>query len=174
MGKKKEPSVADAIKQFKEVTQRASLSDYYHVNGKMLSLNDANNMILVIPESKLWEELLNDTEIHVKEIDITEPDQFYLSQWFAYGEDLSDEWWIPIDINEELFTGKVFKIKLGGYDYKIPINRDSMPLKLKKAEYNNVSYRVFKKPGMVLAIKKYFGFPIEGYGFTIMRMFQIV
>ena len=173
MAKKKEPTVADAVNTFKEVMKRASLSSYYHVNAKLLSPNVANNMILVIPESGLWERLQNDQDIKPIELDITDPSQSLDLQWFAYGEDL-ENCWVPIDMNEELFHGKVFKIKLRGWDYQVPVNRDFMPLKLKKAEYNNISYRMFSKPGFVLAIKKYFESQIEGLGFTVIRLFKVV
>ena len=166
MGKKKVLGVEDAIKQFNDVMQRANLSSYYYVNRIILSKNGKGNSILVIPDMNLWLKLIDDENLQLKELCGGED-----SKWIKYGE--MTEGWIPIDIEEELFKGKIFQIKIKGDEHVVPIDRDLLPLKLKKAEYEGISYRVFLKPP-VLAVKKRFEFPMEGYGFSIMRLFQVV
>jgi len=152
--------------------QRATLSSYYHVNNIILSKNDDGNTILIVPDLTLWNSILDEKDIEVKELDISVPEEAENLQWFRYGEDLGDGWY-DIDVSEELFTGKIFQIKVKDLEYSIPINRELMPMKLKKAEYVNVSYRVFGKP-LVLAIKKRFDFPVEDTGFTMIRLFQVI
>lgn len=186
LAKKKVPSIEDAIELFKETMIRVSLASYYQVNNILLSINNDQNKILIIPDPELWEEMWSnrgvedieefkksDPLFRVKELDITVPEEYEFQQWFQYGENLVDNW-IPIDLKEDLFTGKIFKINIKGYEYDIPINRELMPIKLKKSEFENISYRVFLKPLPILSIKKRFDFPIEGCGFTLMRLFQII
>ena len=177
MAKKNQPSIEDAIKSFKEVMQRASLSNYYYVGNVIISKNNDGNTILVIPEQLLWDKLIEDetwkTESNFREPDVTKPQEANLSSWAEYGKDLEADWF-PIDIDADLYTGKVFKIKINGYEYKISINRDLMPMKLKKTEYEGVSYKVFLKPLQVLAVKKKFEGVVDGGGFTIIRLFQII
>lgn len=175
MAKKKIPSVDDAIKIFKDVMLRASLSDYLYVNNMLISKNQKGT-ILVIPDNELWLKLLDDPEIkeHLQELDISIPEHYEKSQLMVYGEDLENESWVETD-SEILYKGKIFKINIKGFEYEVPINRDLLPLKLKKAEYNNISYRVFIKPNVTLVLKKRFNFPdIEECGFTIVRMFKII
>lgn len=176
MAKKKVPSVEDAINRFRDVMLRASLSDYLYVNQTMISKNPKDNSIIIIPDQDLWIRLIDDEELknHIKELDITNKDHSEQMKLCSYSDDLIHESWIEIDPNI-LFTGKIFKIGVKGFEYELPINRGLLPLKLRKAEYNNISYRVFTKPNLVLALKKRFDFPaIENCGFTMIRMFQII
>ena len=171
MAKKKLSSMDDAVKLFKDVMQRASLESYHHVNRIMLSKNEEGNRILVIPEQGLWDTLIGSLEI--KELDISIPEQSDEVKWFEYGEDLENNWF-PIDMGEDLFNGKIFKVLVKGHEYHIPINKELMPMKLKKAEYDNLSYRIFNKPLLILAIKKRFEPIVPDSGFTIIRLFQVI
>jgi hypothetical protein len=192
MAAKKIPTLVDAIKQFKDVTTRASLSSYYHVNKILLSINSDGNKILVVPDHALWDAMTGDkndpnnvfTEGLVKSLDITDREQFELQAYYKYGDDLDNVGWFPIDVTEELFSGKIFKIRIAQYEYQIPINRELMPLKLKKAEYDGIAYRTFgsmkssgeTKEPIILGIKKRFEGPkgVDDSGFTIIRLFQVV
>ena len=96
--------------------------------------------------------------------------------------ELRDDSWINIDISNELFTGKIFEIQLDSKKYKISINRDLMPMKLKKAEYNDVAYKIYLKP-FVLGIRKRFEYEykeketdenISKCNISIIRLFQII
>lgn len=176
MAKKKIPSIEDALKIFKDVMQRASLTSYQYVNNIMLSKNPGGNTIVIIPEQELWLKIIDDEEMKpvLKELDISDPEQNDKMQVLQYAKDLDGEPWIDID-PEVLFKGKIFKISLKGFDYEVPINKGLLPLKLRKAEYNNIKYRVFTNPNLVLSLKKQFDFPaIEHCGFTIIRMFQVI
>lgn len=175
MASKKVPSVEDALKIFKDVMLRALLTDYLYVNKSMLSKNPKDHSILIIPDQTLWVKIIEDDELksHIQELDINDPEQYKSLQLFEYGNQLDGDVWVDID-PEILFKGKVFKISMKGFDYEVPINRALLPLKLRKAEYNNISYRVFTKPSLMLVLKKRFDFPLEDCGFTIMRMFKVI
>ena len=179
VSKKRVPTMESAIVSFKEVMLRASLSNYYYVGNTILSKNNNSNNILIIPDKELWDKLIEDeewkTENKFKEPDVTNMEESSIPSWMEYGKDVTTDWF-PIDVDAELYTGKVFKIKINGYEYKISVNRDLMPMKLKKSEYEGISYKVFHKPLQVLAIKKRFESlaEVEGSGFTIIRLFQII
>jgi hypothetical protein len=177
MAKKSVPSIEDAIKSFKEVMQRASLSNYYYVGNVLISKNTNGNNILIVPDQALWNNLIENKELkdeyNLKEPDLTNCEESTIPSWVEYVADLKTDWF-PIDMDADLYTGKVFKIKINNYEYKISINRDLMPMKLKKAEYENISYKVFNGTLKILAIKKRFENVVEGYGFTIVRLFQII
>ncbi len=175
MAKKKEPSIQDGLKVFKDVTRRASLSDYSNVENVLLSKNARDHSILIIPEVALWNAILDDPELkeHIKPLDLTNPAEKALEILFQFGTGLDDESWVDIDA-DILFSGKIFKITIHGFEYEVPINKNCLPIQLRKAEYNNIKFKVFTKPYNVLAIKKYFPFPVEGAGFTMMRLFQVI
>lgn len=175
MAGKKIPSVEDALKIFKDVMLRALLSDYLYVNRTMLSKNPKDHSILIIPDQELWVKIIEDPDMkdHINELDINNPDQYKMLPLFEYGNNLNSNDWIEID-PEILFKGKVFRISMKGFEYEVPINRGLLPLKLRKAEYNNISYKVFSKPSLMLVLKKRFDFPLEGCGFTILRMFKVI
>lgn len=177
MAKKKVSTVDDALKVFKDTMSRALLTNYYHVDNIILSKNNNDNTILIVTDNDLWNKLIEDEtwkkETKIRELDITIPEEYDLNKRVEYGRDLESDW-LPIDMDSGLYDGKIFKIKINGYDYNITINRDLMPMKLKKAEYDGVSYRVFKSPSQILAIKKRFDNVVEGFGFTIIRLFKII
>lgn len=169
MAGKKVPCIEDALNNFKDVMRRASIQNYGYVNRIMLSKNPKNQSILTIPEPELWTKILNDPDLkdHIKESDATGDDVML----FSYGEDLATGW-IEIDPNI-IFNGVIFKLTIDGFEYDFPINKNLIPLKLKKAEANNIAYKVFTSPN-TLAIKKRFEFPVDGGSFTIMRLLQIL
>lgn len=185
MAKAKTPTAADAVKVFKDVLKRAAVESYLSVNDTMLFEDKTGNTILVIPDIELFGEIIkNKKDIIGKELDISIPEESEKLWKFQYGEGLCDGWF-DIDATDDLFTGKIFKIKIKDHEYKIPISRDLMPLKLKKAEYVDISYKVFGSrknishgavsvTPLVLAIKKRFNNPLRGYGFTVVRLFQVV
>ena len=176
MAKKKLPSIEDALESFRNVMTRSSLSSYVYVDSKLLSKSPKGYSILIIPDQELWNQILNDEEFksNMTELNPEDPDTEAQKELFIYGEDLTSDGWIEAD-PEILFKGKVFKIKIHGFEYEIPINRDLLPLKLRKAEYNNISYRVFTSPNVVLALRKRFDFKdVDSGGFTIMRMFKVL
>lgn len=174
MAQKKVPSVDDALKIFKDVTLRASLSDYLYVNNSLISMNPKGNSIILVPDQVLWSHIIDDEELknHLKELDITDPDQLEKSKLIPYATDFKNDSWVEVD-TDTLFSGKLFNINVDGFEYKISINKGLMPLKLRKAEYNNITYRVF--PDSILSLRKRFDFPaIEECGFSMVRMFQMI
>lgn len=176
MAKKKVPSVDDAIKIFKDAMQRASLSDYLYVNKTLFSTNPKGNSIVIIPEQELWMKMIDDPDLkdHMKELNPEIPQDYEKLQLIQYTADLDADTWIDVD-TDVLFKGKLFRISVKGFEYELPINKGLLPLKLRKAEYNNISYRVFTKPNVVLSLKKRFDFPsVDECGFTMIRMFQVI
>lgn len=175
MAQKKVPSIQDGLKVFKDAMRRASLSDYSYVNKIILSKNQKDKSILVVPETELWKIIIDDEELkpQIKPLDLTSPADNLLMPLFTYADDLEAPGWFEID-PEIMMSGKVLKIRIDGFEYDVTINKDCLPLKLKKAEFNNIMYKVFVKPAHILAIKKYFPFAISDGGFTMIRLFKII
>ena len=169
MATKKIPSMEDSLNNFKSVMKRASLEEYLFMNTIMLSKNKKDQSILIVPEFELWNKITDDNELmeHIKEIDINNPDK----DLFGYAEDLNNGW-LNVD-PMVIYNGSVFKITIDTFVYEFLINKNMIPLKLKKAEVNNISYKVFTT-SHVLAVKKKFEFPVEGGSFSIIRLMQIL
>lgn len=171
MAGKKIPSSKDAIKYYDEVMTRASASGYCFVNKKIICKSKSRS-VLIIPDNLLWDELINRNQGELRELDLNNKDDFDKRHIFQFGEDLDLGW---IDIDPEVFSkGKIMKISYKNLEYDIPINKDLLPLKLRKSEWNNICYKIFISPNLVLGIKKRFDFPLENYGFTIMTLYQIL
>lgn len=176
MAKKKNTTVDDSLNYFKEIMKRASLSNYLYVNEIMISQNPKNQSIIIIPEHELWLKIVDDEEIksQIKELDVNIPKERELNSLTVYGSDLNSKEWIDLDI-DSLFAGKIIKVSIHDFDYDVPINKNLIPLKLKKSEYNNITYRIFKNNNqLVLALKKTFTFSIDNCNFTIIRLFKII
>ncbi|MCM1215425.1 MAG: hypothetical protein NC548_13010 [Lachnospiraceae bacterium] len=176
MAKKKLPSIEDALELFKQVMTRSSLSNYVYVNNTMLTKSPKGYSVVIIPEQELWNKIIEDESLKsdMRELDEDNQNDAAQKELIVYGDQINDNGWIEADPNV-LFAGKVFKIKIHGFEYEIPINRDLLPLKLRKAEYNNIAYRVFTAPSVVLALKKKFDYKdVDGGGFTIMRLFKVL
>lgn len=174
MAKKKIPSLEDALEYFKDVINRASLNDYLHVNGILISKNPKDTSILIKPESDLLNKIIEDPDIKskIKELDVSNPDESKYNEFIEYIEN-EDEGWVDINC-DDLYTGKVINISVNGFNYDLSINKNSIPLKLRKSEFNNISYRIFTSPKLVLCIKKKFEGCVENSSFIMMRMYQIL
>lgn len=169
---KKVISPQTVVEQWKEVTQRASLSSYYNVNGTLVSKNNKGKILLVVMDIPLLALILADKDIDVKEFDISDPETKEYRAWFEYGSKLDGDGWLSLVDDTGFYDGKVIEIVINGHDFPVIISKELLPLKLKKAEFEMVEYRVFTDPG-VLAIRKRYQ-PLENHGFTIMRLFQII
>ena len=174
MATKRKPSIENAIEIFEDIMNRSSLTDYLHVNKILISKNPKENTIVIPVDQLLWNKLIDKSEFnsHLQELDITDPENKINLKNCSYCDDLNNDAWIDLDCTE-LYTGNLLKIHIDELEYDISINKALIPLKLKKAEFTNIKYRVFKDD-MTLAIKKRFDYPIEDYGFSIIRLFQIV
>lgn len=161
----------DAVKYYDDVMTRASASGYCYVNHVILA-NTKSKSMLIIPENNLWNDLINRNSGELRELDLNNHEDASKKYIFQFAEDLLSGW---IDIDPEIFSkGKILKISYKDLEYPIPINKDLLPLKLRKAEWNNISYKIFTQKNLVLGLKKRFESTLEGYGFTIMNLYKIL
>lgn len=177
MAAKKEPSIDDALILFKDVMQRASLSNYVYVNKTILSENPKGKSVIIVPDQGLWLSILNDQELkgQMKELDINDPDYENRKSKLSIIENISIDDWTPIDI-ESLFKGKTLKINVSeDFEYDVPLNKTMLPFKLKKAEFKDISFRlIIKDNTIILALQKRFIFPIEDQSFSLINIFKVV
>lgn len=175
MAKKKDPSIYDALDNFKSIVSRASLNDYFHVNGFLISINPKDVTVILKPDKSLMIKIREDEELnsHIKEIDINKPEENKLNDYIFYVESLSGEGWYDVNC-DDLYAGKVIKISIDGFTYSVLLNKNSIPVKLRKAEFNNVSYRVYNQPKHILCLQKRFEGCVEDGSFSMMRLYQIL
>lgn len=179
MAKKKEPSIDEALNIFKDAINRASLlSPFLYTNSTLLSENAIGKTTLLVPETNLWLKLLEDNDLKesIREIDISNPIEHDKLELYQYAEKIEDKslWY---DLNtDDLYAGKIIKIKISDkYDYDVPINKNILPIKLKKSEFNNISYRIFIRKHIVLAIKKKFVYEgIPDASFSIIKLLKVI
>lgn len=178
MGKKKLPSVADAVKHFKDASLRATLSTYYHVNGILVSINKDGHRIVLVPESELLTELWKDESVDIKELDITSEEGERVRHCFYFGENHDKDWHL-IESTSDMYAGKILKIRIKEREYPVELNRQLLPLKLRKAEYTDISYKIFceKSKGnidqLILALQKRFVI-CDNCNFSMIKLLQII
>ena len=175
MAKKKEPSIEDSVALFKDIIKRASFDSFIRYNTILYSKNKKGYGSILIPEQKLWDELIKDKEFisMVRELDPSNIDDRALLEKLGPCNDINNENWITID-DEEMTSGKTIEISLPGFNYNIPINKGIFPIRFKKSESNNFAYKVYNNPFLLLSIKKKFDGFVEDSGITLIRIFQIL
>lgn len=175
MAGKKQPCIADGVSLFRDVMNRCGISSFKYVNNMIHAVNEKGVSMLIIPDHSLWVAIMEDKELAelFTELDITSPDGKMTQEKFVYAQELDGENWIEIN-GETMYTGEMVNVTIDEFQYTIPVNKGLFPLKLKKAEFNNFAYRLFRTPKLVLALKKKFDGPVDDSSFTIIRLFQIL
>lgn len=175
MAGKKVPSIQDGLKYYKELIKRATLENFRHHENVLCGANKDKKMVIVIPEPTLWNAILEDEELK-KHIDPLSEDNMIdmsLDGLVHITSDLTSQAWIDLDSNI-LYGGGMIELKIDKVEYEIPLTRECLPIKLRKNECNNLTYRIFLNPSLTIAVKKYFPFAVEGCGITMMRLFKII
>lgn len=180
MVRKRRKSVATidgCVKNFNEVMERSGVEWYLHQNNILLT-TIKNVSVIINIQSMLWDKLINKRDFKSKllEPDITTEGGQKAVEIMEYGNKLEGIDWIPID-GMDLYDGKIIPIHLDGYTYDAPISKESIPLKFRKAEFNNFWYKIFTtKTGLVMAVQKRFDPIIEVplSGFSVASLYHIV
>ena len=176
MAQKRVPSIDDAVKNFIDVMERSELDKFIRDGTTLLSVSPKGFTVLTTVDKPLLEKLMESDAFKekIKAIDLTDPEEKALQAKFALSNTITEDGWVAIDL-DALYRGDVIKISNDGLSYDIAINKNSLPLKLRKAEFNEISYRVFLQPNLILGIKKRFETKnVENGGFTMLRVFQII
>lgn len=161
MAKKSEKD--KSIELFHSVIARMGVDVLYEYN-RMWLIQLEEYRCIVIPDNTLYDELMADVAFKEK----IKPCDIENSRLFSYTNATN---WIPLNVSEEHFRGKEISIIIDGFNYDIPLNKDLMMVRLRKSEFTNISYQVYKEKHLVLGIKKRFD---SEYGFDMIRLFQIV
>lgn len=104
------------------------------------------------------------------ELDLKKEEDNSIRTYFGYA-DAEMEGWIEIENSSEMFSGKAISIKVETEE--LSINRDLLPLKLKKAEYSNIYYKLFSGEKPVMTIRKLFKINEDCY-FNAFRLFLMI
>jgi len=152
--------------------RRAALSVYYIVDRVMISRDSGGNATVIVPDKDLLGLLVTDSDFDIREYDPLDRSTVGLKKIFPYGNRLDEGGWYPLTDNNDFYDGKVIRIQINDSIYPVLINRELLPVKLKKAEFVDIDYRIFLEPP-ILGIRKRFQV-LENYGFTLMRLFKII
>lgn len=174
MAQKKEPSIQDAVEYFKNIIDRIGVTEFIYQNRTLLCTNGKCSIIINI-DQLLWNQLIDDESFKSKLFEVNPIDKDKVNM-LTLGDESGS--WIDIDI-DEFITGKLINITIEGYDYNIAICKDLLPIKLKKAEFNNISYQISTiKMGNVvnkiLKLRKTFPGIVDDTSFGIMIVFIVV
>lgn len=171
MGKKKEITPQMAVSQWKEIVERSELSNLRNTNGVIIGINTAGKLVILVPDDQLLQLLLAETEDQLILYDRDDSLTVDYLPWFDYGLQVNESGWLDYD-GQKLFDGEAIVINLGEDRPKNYLSKDSLPLKLKKAEFTDIAYRVFMDE-KILAIKKRFELLPE-YGFVVVKLYKII
>ncbi len=173
MGKKKEPSIQDSLKTFLDVMQRMDLKNIMYQNNILIGNTIKNgNAVGITMDSQLWQLVRDSKKIEMIPLDPT--DKHYCGL-FSLME--NDNGWFDIDI-DDFSAGKIISIPVNDHNWTVSINKDVIPLRLKKAEMNGIAYQIVSKTGVlagnkILKVRKQFAGVVDGGTFSIIVMFII-
>lgn len=174
---KAKSTIGSRIKYFNEIMERSSVGRYVQLNHNLMISVKKTSVIIHI-EDELWPALLDNQLFKDKlyQLDLTAPENQPAAVLLEYGEMLNTDGWIPIDAMQ-LYDGKIVPVYIDGYPYDAPITKESIPLKFRKAEFENFSYKIMNsKDGLVLGIQKRFDAPdtLPMTGFSVASFYHIV
>lgn len=180
MAGKKKPSIEDSLKIFKDILKRTSGKEVTDMKFEYLNRNVITSieikgksyLLIMSVDEILWNLIMQDSELSLDELDITK-DNNIISIINMYTSIPNDSW-IQLD-NELLYNGGIIKIRPKDYEYDIVINKNLLPVKMKKSEFNNLSYSMHQSISSYFIISKAFVFDeIDGCNFNISRIFKIM
>lgn len=178
MAKEKAKSTINGrAKYFNEIMERSAIGKYIQLNHNLMVSVKKISMVIHI-EDELWPALLGNSLFTDKlyQIDLSEPGNLPAATLLEYGDQLNSDDWIPIN-GMDLYDGKIVPVHIDGYPYDAPITKESIPLKFRKAEFENFSYKIMtSKEGLMLGVQKRFESPqsIPLTGFAVASFFHIV
>lgn len=166
MAKTKVESVEKSLERFKDIKERCKVKQLIQLNNLLMGMNEKEVTIIF----KLDSDLMNVIDkSDIIPIDLNNPDHSIYNEYSNY----TDDPLIDID-TESLFKGDILDIKINNFEYPVSISKDSFPFKLKKAEYNEIGYKIYNSPKHVLSLSKKFISTLDNHSFTLYRLFQIV
>lgn len=169
MSKKITPE-ENAVNKVSDIITRLN-TPLKRVNTSLISGNDEENRTTILTVSyKLWALLLEKKLVEYPELDLKKSEDAIMKDYFGYA-DIESEGWIPITNTEDLYNGKVINIKIA--DEIVEFNKELLPIKLKKAEYEDIYYKIFLGKQKLMSVRKQFKIDDELY-FNAFRLFLMI
>lgn len=166
MGKTKIESVEKCLERFNDIRERCKVKELIQLNNLLMGMNEKEVTIIFKLDSSLLDII---DKSNIIPIDLNNPDHSVYNEYSNYTDDPL------IDIDpESLFKGDILDIKINNFEYPVSISKDSFPFKLKKAEYNNIGYKIYNSPKHLLSLSKKFISTLDNHSFTLFRLFQII
>lgn len=169
MAKAKVVTSENALTTFLEIIARLDLPKYVSVNNTLLGYDENERKVMITVSPALWNIIL-ESKFTFTELDLNEPDEYNLKDWFITEE--LEHCWIPFPDLDSLYKGIECPIKITNNKetVDVPITRELLPMKLRKAEFKDIFYRAKNE---VLALKKEYLLS-EDYSFALTRLFKIL
>lgn len=161
MGKKE---IDNKLNIFNKVIERINVDKFYLEDKYIICTLQKDDYILLF---ELDDELKS--QIQIEFADLSTNDE--LKKRISILINAITDDWIKINPENEMYLSKIFSIKIENSNYDVDINRDQMPFKLLKSEYDSVFYNVHKN---IILIKKEYKSKIDGYSFNVIRGFQFI
>ena len=172
MGKKKEPTISDAVENFKSSMTKVGFNSFIRYNRNLYSINKNRKYVIAVPDENLYMELIKDPCVDIRELDLNNKDDRRIQPSFQFVEEMDDNGWVEID-SEKMRNNEMVSIQLDGFPYPIELNNKIFIFRLKKDDYNNFFYKL-SMANRWFAVKKYFKGPVDSSGFWIVRGFHII
>lgn len=171
---KKEPTIEDTVNLFFDVINRCGFQVFRRYNTILHSKSKKNSGTFFVVEQNLWNIISEDQDFNeiTREFNpLIDSDRLILDK-MIFTKDM-DNGWIQIP-DEEMQSDKRIFIAIDGFEYNVEINKTIWPIRFRKAENGNFSYKVFRSPFYAFAIRKKFEGVGEDASFYMMRVFQII
>ena len=174
MAKKKESSISDIVNVVKDIVKRSKAESFVSNNRVLMGYTNKKMKFYLSFDIAIWNAILDDEELKkmISEFDVSTGTAKDV-MGFSYCERPDENF---IEINpESMYNGENMNIKIDGYEYDVTINKGIFPVRFKKAEFNNIEYKLYmdKYPVLVLR-KRWVNDNIPDSNITILRLFQIV
>ena len=119
-----------------------------------LSEGDINKTCILTFSHPLWTIMLERKMLeNYPELDLKKEEDSIIKTHFGYA-DAEMEGWVEIADPTPMYEGKAITFKVG--EEEVSLNRDLLPIKLKKAEYQNIYYKLFTGEKTVMTVRKLF------------------
>lgn len=172
---KKTITMEDIAATFMDVIERSQFKSILRENRTLYCTNNKKKSSLLIADQTLWTFLMEDQDLNEMTRELNPKvieDKIIINKLHCVDD--MENGWLEIK-DEEMVTDERVYLNINGYEYHIELNKTIWPLRFRKSEINNFSYKVFPaKPLNMFAIRKKFESPIEDSSFYLMRLFQII
>lgn len=146
------------------------------INSKWININGAlyqpDVSLYMIADPLILSNILDNNLLSNIENNTDDEKEKYIHK---YLQSLTDDAWININNTDTLYNSNGYNIDVFINDdtVKLTITKEMLLVKLRKADYNNISYKIFDNPWICVLQKKFIN-PIENHNVSFLSMYKII